>query len=61
MDRLLDAAEVSRILSVRKRWVYDAMQRGDLPCVRVGPRYLRVRESDLHRWLVLNHRPSHIH
>jgi excisionase family DNA binding protein len=50
-DKLLDAATVASILGVRPRYVLEMARRGDLPGVRVGPRYLRWRESEVMRYV----------
>ena len=45
-DRLLKPAQVQQILQCSNRHVYDLMQWGDLPAIRVGKKHgLRVRES----------------
>jgi predicted DNA-binding transcriptional regulator AlpA len=46
-DELLDAAEVVAILKVRVKRVYEL----GVPALRVGPRTLRWRRSDLEKWL----------
>lgn len=43
---LLTVDDVCRLLKVKRSWVYDAAERGDLPVVRLG-RQLRFRRSDL--------------
>ncbi len=49
--RLLTIPEVAAFLGVPKGYTYELARRGDLPTVRVGPKYLRVRASDLRAWL----------
>jgi predicted DNA-binding transcriptional regulator AlpA len=46
-DELLDAREVAALLKVRYKRVYDL----GIPTVRVGPRTLRWRVSDIEAWL----------
>ena len=46
-DELLGAAEVAAILKVRVKRVYEL----GIPALRVGPRTLRWRRSDLEKWL----------
>jgi excisionase family DNA binding protein len=43
---LLTVDDVCGLLKVRKSWLYDAVERGDLPVVRLG-RHLRFRRDDL--------------
>ena len=43
---LLTVDDVCRLLKVKRSWVYDAAERGDLPVVRLG-RQLRFRRTDL--------------
>lgn len=50
-DELLTVQEVARALKVNKDWVYDAIAAGRLNSVRLGPRCLRVRASDLERMI----------
>jgi excisionase family DNA binding protein len=45
-DPLLTVDEVAAHLKVSRRWVYDLVQRGGVPAVRVG-RYLRFRPADV--------------
>lgn len=45
-DELLTVDEVARWLKVPRRWVYDRVQRGDLPAGRMG-KYLRFRRHDV--------------
>jgi predicted DNA-binding transcriptional regulator AlpA len=47
MDELLDAREVAAMLKVRLKRVYEL----GIPTLRVGPRTLRWRVSDVEDWL----------
>jgi predicted DNA-binding transcriptional regulator AlpA len=47
VDELLDAREVAALLKVRLKRVYEL----GIPTVRVGPRTLRWRRTDLESWL----------
>jgi len=38
------------LLSVKTSWVYDAVRRGELPCIRVG-RHIRFTQAMLEEWL----------
>jgi len=35
-EPLIDAAELARRLSVSRSWIYQQVQAGQLPCIRVG-------------------------
>ena len=43
---LLTVDDVCRLLKVKRSWVYDAAERGDIPAVRLG-RQLRFRRTDI--------------
>lgn len=47
MERLLSVAEAAELLGMTKGGVYMAIQRRELPAVRLGKRRLRFRASDL--------------
>jgi hypothetical protein len=47
--RLLDADDLCRLWKVRKSWLYDAVERGELPCLRLG-KLLRFRPGDAAAW-----------
>ena len=49
-DRLLDMAEVAKVLGVVEGAARDLGRRGELPVVNVG-RYVRVRASSLREWM----------
>jgi excisionase family DNA binding protein len=48
--RLLDADDLCRLWKVRKSWLYDAVERGEVPCLRLGNQ-LRFRPADLAAYL----------
>jgi excisionase family DNA binding protein len=48
--RLLDADDLCRLWKVRKGWLYDAVERGEVPCLRLGNQ-LRFRPADLAAYL----------
>jgi excisionase family DNA binding protein len=49
-DQLLTVAEVARRLSFTRQFCYEMIRRGQLVSVRQG-KYVRVRLSDLSRWI----------
>lgn len=49
-NRLLTAAEVAELLTVKESWVREATRDGRLPHHRLG-RYRRYRREDIERWL----------
>jgi excisionase family DNA binding protein len=53
-DRLLLAAEVAELLTVKESWVREATREGRLPHLRLG-RYRRYRRQDIERWLEAQH------
>lgn len=46
-DELLTKKEVARFLKVSEATVYRMTRRGDLPAIRRGKRFTRIRKSDL--------------
>ena len=44
-DRPFNADEVARLFGLHRLTVYQAAQRGDLPCFRVGRRYFFPRDA----------------
>ena len=50
LTRLLNAADVARVLNISKALVYKLMQSGDIPTVRFN-RTVRVREPDLDEYI----------
>lgn len=50
MDRFLTASQIAEILQISKAKVYLLIQNGKIPYVRLD-RNVRVRESELMKWL----------
>lgn len=50
IEKLLTPPQVAEILQISKAKVYLMIQRGEIPYVRLE-RNVRVRESDLLKWL----------
>jgi excisionase family DNA binding protein len=48
--RLLDADDVCTLLKVRKSWLYDTVESGAIPVVRLG-KQLRFRPADIAAYL----------
>jgi excisionase family DNA binding protein len=48
--RLLDADDVCGLWKVRKSWLYDAVESGAIPVVRLG-KQLRFRPADIAAYL----------
>jgi excisionase family DNA binding protein len=48
--RLLDADTLSELWGVKKSWIYDQVEAGKLPAVRLG-KQLRFRHADLESYL----------
>ena len=51
--RLMTANEVAITLRIGQSTVYQLIQRGDLPCVRIG-RSVRIRPTDLDKFIEVN-------
>jgi excisionase family DNA binding protein len=49
--RLLVAEDVAALLGVPPTFVYSLARRGELPCVRVGERYVRFRAQAVEAWI----------
>jgi excisionase family DNA binding protein len=47
---LLTPDQLCSLLQVKKSWVYDQVERGLLPCLRLG-KQLRFRQRDVRRYL----------
>jgi excisionase family DNA binding protein len=45
--RLLKPAEVAQALGVSRRTVWDLLERGDLPRIKIAKRATRIAEADL--------------
>ncbi|MCW2235698.1 helix-turn-helix transcriptional regulator [Azospirillum canadense] len=50
MVELLNTREVADYLRLKQRKIYDLVQRGDIPCTRVGGKWLFPRDQ-IDRWL----------
>jgi excisionase family DNA binding protein len=50
-DQLLTVAEIAELLKLSEQTVSNWIDRGELPAVRVELRQVRVRQSDLDRFL----------
>lgn len=49
-DRLLEARDVAKIINKPRGWVYDSVEAGSLPAIRVG-RQLRFDPAEISEWL----------
>jgi excisionase family DNA binding protein len=49
-DRLLTVKEVASLTGLAVGTLYHFVSQGRIPVVRISPRCLRFRESDLQRW-----------
>lgn len=59
MEQLLDSAEASSTIKVSERTLADWRHKGiGPPYVRVGPRQVRYRPSDLEAWLKSQTQPT---
>jgi excisionase family DNA binding protein len=47
---LLTPDQLCELLQLKKSWLYDQVESGRLPCVRLG-KQLRFRREDIHRHL----------
>jgi excisionase family DNA binding protein len=50
-DGFLTVAEVADMLRLNQQTVRNTIDRGELAAVRVGPRRVRIRKSDLDRFI----------
>ncbi len=51
-DYLVDRADVERRVGLTRSSIYAAMRRGDFPIpVRVGPKAVRWRSSEIEDWM----------
>lgn len=48
--RLLDVDGLAQVLGRSRDWIYDEVEAGRLPAIRVG-RFLRFDPSDIAAWL----------
>lgn len=53
-EPLLTVQQAAHLLSVRRRWIYDACAQREIPYIKVG-RYTRFRRSELLAWLDARH------
>ena len=53
-ERLVDMPEVAKVLGIPEEHARELGRRGEIPTVRVGERYVRVRLSSLRRWIETN-------
>lgn len=51
IEELMTAEEVADMLRVRAKWVYEAVRRGEIPCVKVGRRYVRFQRAAIQEWI----------
>jgi excisionase family DNA binding protein len=49
--RLLNPEDVAAILGVPHTFVYALARRGEIPTVRIGERYVRLRAGAIDRWI----------
>jgi excisionase family DNA binding protein len=50
-DEFLTVAEIAELLKLNQHTIRNMIDRGELAAVRVGARRVRVRRSDLDRFL----------
>jgi putative molybdopterin biosynthesis protein len=50
-DELLTIKEVASLLKASKFTVYRLMRQGELPCIRKGKRFTRIRKADVEGFL----------
>ena len=53
IDRLLTAGDVASRLNISKAKAYQLLQRGEIPCIRMG-RTIRVRPAELEAYILQN-------
>jgi len=53
-ERLVDMPEVAKVLGIPEEHARELGRRGEIPTVRVGERYVRVRLSSLRQWIETN-------
>jgi excisionase family DNA binding protein len=47
---LLTPDQLCQLFQVKKSWLYDQVESGKLPCLRLG-KQLRFRREDIHQYL----------
>lgn len=50
-DELLTIKEVASFLKTSEFTIYRLMRQGELPCIRKGKRFTRIRKTDLEAFL----------
>ena len=56
LDRIMTVPEVAEYMQMSNSKVYYLIQRKEIPHIRVG-RNVRIRESDLNRWIMSLYEP----
>jgi putative molybdopterin biosynthesis protein len=56
METIYTIPEVAEYLKMSKSKVYDLVKKGRIPFIKIG-RNVRIRQSDLMRWLEEQTRP----
>jgi excisionase family DNA binding protein len=51
MDEFLTVAQVAELLQLNPQTIYNMVDRGELPAVRVGSRRVRIRRADLEEFI----------
>ncbi len=57
-ERLLTIGQVATVLGISRDMAYVLVERGDLAAIRIGPRCIRVRPSDLERYILSRRTPA---
>jgi excisionase family DNA binding protein len=57
-SQLLNIPTVAKLLDVPQSFAYELARRGDLPTVKVGSKYVRVRVDDLDAWIARHRNES---
>ena len=57
MEKIYTVPEVARYLKLSQSKVYNLVQRNEIPHIKIG-RNVRIKESDLDRWLDEQTRPD---
>ncbi|MEU0236837.1 helix-turn-helix domain-containing protein [Nocardiopsis sp. NPDC006198] len=52
--RLLTREEVADRLGIKARWLQSKCQSGEIPCTRLGPRYIRFTEEQVEQIIALH-------
>jgi excisionase family DNA binding protein len=50
-DQFLTVADVAALLKLNQQTIRNMIDRGDLPAIKVGARRVRIRRTDLERFL----------